>query len=128
MTVELWSLASVATHAINRGNEPGGEISDDEMVYLKTFAAMLERIMPGPIQARSEGGAVMSVIDFPNANHRRGVAHPRAAYRSRTGDCNAPNMHTLLFRSPGATMKRRHRSHRKRNRQRLASHARRLRR
>src|SRR6266404_6480787 len=41
----------------------------------------------------------MTVIDFPNASHRRGVSRHRAAYRSRTGACNGRNMHTYLFRS-----------------------------
>jgi hypothetical protein len=41
----------------------------------------------------------MTVIDFPNASHRRGAPRHRAAYRSRTGACNEPNMHTFLFRS-----------------------------
>jgi hypothetical protein len=41
----------------------------------------------------------MTVIDFPNASHRRGASRHRAAYRSRTGACNGRNMHTYLFRS-----------------------------
>ena len=41
----------------------------------------------------------MTVIDFPNASHRRGASRHRAAYRSRTGACNGPNMQRLLFRS-----------------------------
>jgi hypothetical protein len=40
----------------------------------------------------------MTVIDFPNASPRRGVPRRRAAYRSRTGACNGPNMQRLLFR------------------------------
>jgi hypothetical protein len=41
----------------------------------------------------------MSVIAFPNASNRRGPPRRRAAYRSRTGACNGPNMQRLLFRS-----------------------------
>jgi hypothetical protein len=40
----------------------------------------------------------MSVIEFPKATQRRGAFRPRAAYRSRTGANNEPNMHTFLFR------------------------------
>jgi hypothetical protein len=39
----------------------------------------------------------MTVIDFPNASH--GAPRRRAAYRSRAGALNAPNMQRLLFRS-----------------------------
>ena len=38
-------------------------------------------------------------IEFPNASHRRGAPRHRAAYRSRTGAPNGPNMQRLLFRS-----------------------------
>jgi hypothetical protein len=41
----------------------------------------------------------MTVIDFPNASHRRGAPRRRAAYRSRSGTCIGPNMQRLLFRS-----------------------------
>jgi len=41
----------------------------------------------------------MTVIDFPNASHRRGAPRHRAAYRSRTSACNEPNMQRLVFRS-----------------------------
>jgi len=41
----------------------------------------------------------MSVIEFPNASQRRAAPRHRAAYRSRTGACNGPNLQRLLFRS-----------------------------
>jgi hypothetical protein len=41
----------------------------------------------------------MTVIDFPNASHRRTSPRRRAAYRSCTGARNGPNMQKLLFRS-----------------------------
>jgi hypothetical protein len=41
----------------------------------------------------------MTIIEFPNASHRRGAPRHRAAYRSRTGAPNGPNMQRLLFRS-----------------------------
>jgi hypothetical protein len=46
-----------------------------------------------------EEGRGMTVIDFPNASHRRGAPRRRAAYRSRAGACNGPNLLRLLFRS-----------------------------
>jgi hypothetical protein len=47
----------------------------------------------------------MTVIDFPNASHRRGAPRRRAAYRSRAGACNGPNMRTCLFRSYDVILK-----------------------
>jgi hypothetical protein len=41
----------------------------------------------------------MTVIDFPNASHRRGAPRRHAAYRARTGAPNGPNLQRLLFRS-----------------------------
>jgi hypothetical protein len=41
----------------------------------------------------------MTVIDFPNASPRRSPPRRRAAYLSRPGACNGPNMQRLLFRS-----------------------------
>jgi hypothetical protein len=41
----------------------------------------------------------MTVIDFLNATRRRGAPRRRAAYRSRPGACDGPNLQRLLFRS-----------------------------
>ena len=41
----------------------------------------------------------MTVIEFPNASQRRASPRRRAAYRSRPGPCDGPNLQRLLFRS-----------------------------
>jgi hypothetical protein len=41
----------------------------------------------------------MTVIEFPNASHRRASPRRRAAYRSRPRACDGPNLQRLLFRS-----------------------------
>jgi hypothetical protein len=47
----------------------------------------------------------MTVIDFLNASQRNGIPRRRAAYRSRPGACNGPNMRTCLFRSYDVILK-----------------------
>jgi hypothetical protein len=44
LTVELWSLASVAGFVIKLGTEPGAELQDDEIAFLKSFAGLVERV------------------------------------------------------------------------------------
>ena len=44
MTVELWSLASVAGVVLQEAEQPGAELVDEEMKYLKAFFRMVERL------------------------------------------------------------------------------------
>jgi hypothetical protein len=44
MTVELWSLASVAGFVLNQTEEVGVELVDEEMEFLKSFVRLVERI------------------------------------------------------------------------------------
>ena len=43
MTVELWSLAGVAGFILKEADEPGIEILDEEMEYLKSFLRLVGR-------------------------------------------------------------------------------------
>lgn len=43
MTGELWSLASVAGLIVKEAQEPGGEVIDEELDYLKSFTRLVER-------------------------------------------------------------------------------------
>ena len=43
MTVELWSLASVAGFILKEATEPGMELVDEEMEYLKSFLRLVGR-------------------------------------------------------------------------------------
>jgi hypothetical protein len=44
MTVEVWSLASVAGFVLKQTEEVGVELVDEEMEFLKSFARLVERI------------------------------------------------------------------------------------
>jgi hypothetical protein len=44
MTVEVWSLASVAGFVLKQTEEVGVELVDDEMEFLKSFVRLVERI------------------------------------------------------------------------------------
>jgi hypothetical protein len=44
MTVELWSLASVASFVLKQTDEFGGELQDDEIGFLKSFSRLVERL------------------------------------------------------------------------------------
>jgi hypothetical protein len=44
MTVELWSLASVAGFVLKQTEEVGVELVGEEMEFLKSFAQLVERL------------------------------------------------------------------------------------
>jgi hypothetical protein len=44
MTVEVWSLASVAGFVMKQTEEVGIELVDEEMEFLKSFARLVEQI------------------------------------------------------------------------------------
>jgi hypothetical protein len=44
MTVEVWSLASVAGFVLKQTEEAGVELVDEEMAFLKSFAQLVERL------------------------------------------------------------------------------------
>jgi hypothetical protein len=44
MTVELWSLASVASFVLKQADEPGEELQDEEIGFMKSFARLVERV------------------------------------------------------------------------------------
>jgi hypothetical protein len=44
MTVELWSLASAASFVLKQADEPGGELEDEEIGFMKSFARLVERL------------------------------------------------------------------------------------
>jgi hypothetical protein len=44
MTVEVWSLASVASFLLKQTEEVAAELVDEEMEFLKSFARLVERI------------------------------------------------------------------------------------
>lgn len=54
LSVELWSLASVAGFMINLGTEPGAELQDDEIAFLKSFAGLVERLCKDQYQRETE--------------------------------------------------------------------------
>jgi hypothetical protein len=44
MTVELWSLASVASFVLKQSDAFDGELSGEEMGFMKSFARLVERL------------------------------------------------------------------------------------
>jgi hypothetical protein len=44
MTVEVWSLASVAGFVMKQTEETGVGLVDEEMEFLKSFARLVERV------------------------------------------------------------------------------------
>ncbi len=44
MTVELWSLASVASLVLKQADDPGDEFQDEEISFMKSFARLIERV------------------------------------------------------------------------------------
>jgi hypothetical protein len=58
MTVEVWSLASVAGFVLKQTEEVGVELVDEEMEFLKSFARLVERVCKD--QYNRETAAVQS--------------------------------------------------------------------
>jgi hypothetical protein len=58
MTVEVWSLASVAGFVLKQTEDVGVELVDEEMEFLKSFARLVERVCKD--QYNRESSAVQS--------------------------------------------------------------------